>query len=48
MVIFIYIRELPLEREVNRYVGKELTKDQINQSEIINKINEIIKSIIII
>ncbi len=42
--LFSYILgELPLEREVNRYVGKELTKDQIKQSEIINKINEIIK-----
>ncbi len=24
--------ELPLERELNRYTGKELTKDQIKQN----------------
>lgn len=42
--LFSYILgELPLEREVNRYVGKELTNDQIKQREIVNKINEIIK-----
>lgn len=42
--LFSYILgELPLEREVNRYTGKELTKDQINQSDIINNINKIIK-----
>ena len=42
--LFSYILgELPLEREVNRYLGKELTKDQIKQNEIINNINEIIK-----
>lgn len=35
--------KLPLERELNRYTGKELTKDQIKQNEIINNINEIIK-----
>lgn len=35
--------KLPLEREVNRYTGKELTEEQIRQNEIINKINEIIK-----
>ncbi len=30
--LFSYILgELPLEREVNRYLGKELTKDQIKQ-----------------
>ena len=42
--LFSYILgELPLEREVNWYVGKELTKDQIKQREIVKKINEIIK-----
>lgn len=35
--------KLPLERELNRYTGKELTKDQIKQNDIINNINEIIK-----
>lgn len=42
--LFSYILgELPLERELNRYTGKELTKDQIKQNEIINNINIIIK-----
>ena len=37
------IGEIPLERERYRYSGKELTKEQIKQNEIICKINEIIK-----
>lgn len=42
--IFSYmLGELPLERELYRYSGEELTQKQIEQNKIVNRINEIIK-----
>ena len=35
--------EVPLEREIYRYSGKELSKEELDQNDIIEKINEIIK-----
>ena len=37
------IGEVPLERKINRYSGKELTKEQLEQNEIIEKINKILE-----
>ena len=38
--------EVPLEREIYRYSGKELSKEELDQNDIIEKINEIIKKYI--
>ena len=35
--------EVPLERELYRYSGKELTKEQLEQNKITNQINEILQ-----
>lgn len=42
--LFSYILgELPFERELNRYSGKELSKEELEQNKLIKQINEIIK-----
>ena len=42
--LFSYILgEVPKERELYRYSGKELSGEELEQNEIIKKINEIIK-----
>lgn len=37
------IGKIPLERERYRYSGRELTKEQLEQNDIIEKINNILK-----
>jgi hypothetical protein len=42
-LISYLLGEVPLERELDRYSGKELSKEELEQNDIIKKINEIIK-----
>ena len=42
-LISYLLGEVPMERELDRYSGKELSSEALEQNEIIKKINEIIK-----